>query len=160
MTATPRSEVDRSTYQLFEQEQGEPNFAYELEEAVAEKYLVPYKGIIRHSAHINNGIKYENLSKEEKEQLEKVWEYEKAQRNIDPDEDYHRDIEKDEIFKFLFNEDTVDKVLQDLMENGLRVQSGERIGKTIIFAYNHKHAVLIVERFGKLYPEYGPSFVN
>ncbi|RHR37524.1 DUF4145 domain-containing protein [Parabacteroides sp. AF18-52] len=158
LTATPRSEVDRSTYQLFEQEQGEPNFAYELEEAVAEKYLVPYKGIIRHSAHINNGIKYENLSKEEKEQLEKVWEYEKAQRNIDPDEDYHRDIEKDEIFKFLFNEDTVDKVLQDLMENGLRVQSGERIGKTIIFAYNHKHAVLIVERFGKLYPEYGPSF--
>lgn len=158
LTATPRSEVDRSTYQLFELEQGDPNFAYELEDAVIEKYLVPYKGIIRHSAHINSGIKYDNLSEGEKEQLEKVWEYEKAQKNIEPEAEYHRDIEKDEIFKFLFNEDTIDKVLQDLMENGLKVQSGERIGKTIIFAYNHKHAELIVKRFGVLYPEYGSDF--
>lgn len=158
LTATPRSEVERSTYQLFEMEQGEPNFAYELEEAVAEKYLVPYKGFIRHSAHINNGIKYDNLSDAEKEQLEKVWEYEKAQRNIDPEAEYHRDIEKDEIFKFLFNEDTIDKVLQDLMKNGLKVQSGELVGKTILFAYNHKHAELIVKRFGILYPEYGSDF--
>ena len=35
LTATPRDEVDKSTYDIFEMEQGEPNYAYELEDAVA-----------------------------------------------------------------------------------------------------------------------------
>lgn len=40
----------------------------------------------------------------------------------------------------------------------LKVQSGERIGKSIVFAYNHRHAEMIVQRFNALYPEYGPEF--
>jgi len=71
---------------------------------------------------------------------------------------YHRDIENKEIFSYIFNTGTIDQVLQDLMKNGLKVQSGERIGKTIIFAYNHRHAEMIVERFHLLYPEYGAEF--
>ena len=71
---------------------------------------------------------------------------------------YVRDINSNEIFNYIYNRYTVDAVLQDLMENGIKVQYGERIGKTIIFAYNHRHAEMIVERFCKLYPEYGPDF--
>ena len=153
LTATPRDEVDRSTYETFQMEQGVPNYAYELEDAVAEGYLVNYKGFKRGSLILKEGIKYNNLSDEEKEQLEKVWEYEQARKAIEG-EGYHRDIENNEIFSYIFNIDTIDHVLQDLMENGLKVQSGERIGKTIIFAYNHRHAEMIVERFYALYPEY------
>ena len=187
LTATPRDEVDRSTYETFQMEQGIPNYAYELEDAVAEGYLVNYKGFKRGSLILQEGIKYNNLSEEEKDQLEKVWEYEQAKKAIDGDlvvyepfpkkkaqggyeldetgsmykaaEDpsangYHRDIKTNEIFSYIFNIDTIDHVLQDLMENGLKVQSGERIGKSIIFAYNHRHAEMIVERFYALYPEY------
>lgn len=182
LTATPREQIDRSTYEIFEMEQGVPNYAYELEEAVADGYLVNYRVFKRGSLIMQEGIKYDNLSEEEKKQLESVWEYEQARKALDlpigrkmryspPLEDRnmqaaaecpaqygHRDIESDEIFSYIFNKDTIDAVLQDLMENGLKVQSGERIGKTIIFAYNHRHAELIVSRFHELYPEYGSGF--
>lgn len=157
LTATPREEIDRSTYEVFSVEQGEPNFSYELEEAVSEGYLVPYKGLKRHSKQLQRGIQYDELNEDEKDQLEKVWEYETTVNEID-DEDYNRDIANSEMFKYIYNDDTIDKVLQDLMENGLKVQGGERIGKTIIFGYNHKHAVKIVERFNHLYPQYGSDF--
>ena len=157
LTATPRNEVDKSTYDLFGMEEGEPNYAYELEDAVADGFLVNYHGFKRGSMILKEGIKYSSLSQEEKDELEKVWEYEETEDALDGK--FHgRDIRSDEIFKYIFNKNTVDKVLQDLMEHGLRVQSGERIGKTIIFAYNHKHAELIVERFHELYPEYGADF--
>ena len=130
-------------------EEGEPNFAYELDEAVADHYLVNYHGFKRGSLIMKEGIKYDKLTEEEKRQLELVWEYEQING---------RDIASSEIFSYIFNEDTIDAVLQELMEHGLKVQSGERIGKTVIFAYNHHHAELIVNRFNVLYPEYGPSF--
>ncbi len=156
LTATPRDEVDRSTYETFQMEQGVPNYAYELQDAVSEGYLVNYRGFKRGSLILKDGIKYKDLSPKEQEQLEKVWEYEQAKKAIDGGGEYSakRDIRSDEIFKYIFNLDTIDHVLQDLMENGLKVQSGERIGKTIIFAYNHRHAEMIVERFYALYPEY------
>ena len=156
LTATPRDEVDRSTYETFEMEQGIPNYAYELEDAVAEGYLVNYRGLKRGSLILKEGVKYNALSAEEKEQMEKVWEYEQLRQTLD--EKSPRDIGKDEIFKYIFNIDTIDHVLQDLMENGLKVQSGERIGKSIIFAYNHRHAEMIVGRFYALYPEYSSDF--
>lgn len=160
LTATPRDDVDRSTYDIFEMEQGEPNYAYELEDAVADGYLVNYHGFKRGSLILKEGIKYSRLSEEEKKQMESIWEYEQTRRALElkGTESYHRDIESNEIFNYIFNEDTIDEVLQDLMENGLKVQSGERIGKSIIFAYNHRHAELIVKRFYALYPEYGPEF--
>lgn len=159
LTATPRDEVDKSTYDIFEMEQGEPNYAYELEDAVADGYLVNFLGFKRGSLILKEGIKYNNLSEEEKKQMEAVWEYEQTRKALDLNsEQYHRDIANNEIFSYIFNEDTIDAVLQDLMENGLMVQSGERIGKTIIFAYNHRHAELIVKRFNVLFPEYGAGF--
>ncbi len=161
LTATPRNEVDKSTYDIFEMEQGVPNYAYELEDAVGEGYLVNYRGFKRGSLILKEGIKYANLTDEEKKQMEAIWEYESAIKGMEKALDDHssaRDIANNEIFSYIFNEATIDAVLQDLMENGLKVQYGERIGKSIIFAYNHRHAELIVERFNKLYPEYGSDF--
>ena len=170
LTATPRNEVEKSTYDIFEMEQGVPNYAYELEDAVSEGYLVNYRGFKRGSMILKEGIKYNNLSDEEKKQMEAVWEYEMAMKELDTysktaaepqvayGNQFVRDINNNEIFSYIFNEATIDAVLQDLMENGLKVQYGERIGKSIIFAYNHRHAELIVDRFHKLYPEYGSEF--
>ena len=161
LTATPRDEVEKSTYDIFEMEQGVPNYAYELEDAVSEGYLVNYNGFKRGSMILKEGIKYANLTDEEKQQMEQIWEYESALKGIQKAIDDHssaRDIANNEIFKYIFNVNTIDAVLQDLMEKGLKVQYGERIGKTIIFAYNHPHAELIVERFHILYPEYGSEF--
>lgn len=157
LTATPREDIDRSTYQVFEMEQGIPNFSYELDEAVEDNFLVPYRGFKRHSDHLRGGIKYKDLSQDEKDQLEKVWDYETTVNEIE-DEEYSRDIANSEMFKYIYNDNTIDKVLQDLMANGLKIQSGERIGKTIIFAYNHKHAEQIVKRVESLYPQYGSDF--
>lgn len=161
LTATPRDEVEKSTYDIFEMEQGVPNFDYELEDAVGEGYLVNYNGFKRGSMILKEGIKYANLTEEEKKQMEAIWEYEgaiKEMQKVLEDHPAARDIANNEIFSYIFNIDTIDAVLQDLMENGLKVQYGERIGKSIIFAYNHRHAELIVERFNTLYPEYGPEF--
>lgn len=170
LTATPRNEVDKSTYDIFEMEQGEPNFAYELEDAVSEGYLVNYHGFKRGSMILKEGIKYNNLSDEERKQMEDIWKYELAMKDFDAysqvaadpiipyGNQFVRDINSNEIFNYIFNIDTIDAVLQDLMENGLKVQYGERIGKSIIFAYNHRHARLIVDRFYKLYPECGQGF--
>ena len=149
LTATPREDVDRSTYEIFQMEEGEPNFAYELDEAVADGYLVNYHGFKRGSLILKEGIKYNSLTDEQKRQLETVWEYEQING---------RDIANNEIFSYIFNQNTIDQVLQDLMECGLKVQGGERIGKSVIFAYNHTHAELIVQRFNILYPEYGEGF--
>ncbi len=156
LTATPREEVARSTYDLLGLEGGEPNFAYELDEAVKDGYLVPYAVYQRGSAIVNSGIKYNDLDEAEKRQIEEITEYEGL---LDPDgKPVGRDIAGSEIYKYIFNADTIDKVLQDLMDNGLKIDDGEKIGKTIIFAFNHKHAEMIVRRFNVLYPEYGADF--
>ena len=158
LTATPREDNDKSTYDLFQMEGGEPNFAYELQEAVDDDYLVDYHVLARTTNILKQGIKYDELSEDEKKQMEGVWKYEKAKLDIPDAEDFHRNIERNEIFSYIFNEDTISKVLVDLMDNGLKINGGDTIGKTIIFAYNHDHAVLIVEKFKKLYPALGDDF--
>lgn len=90
--------------------------------------------------------------------MESVWRYEKQRYDLPDDKDYHRDIEKNEIFSYIFNEDTISKVLVDLMDNGLKINGGDTLGKTIVFAYNHNHAELIVKKFKELYPELGDDF--
>lgn len=157
LTATPRDEIENNTFELFKIDE-QDTFAYELGEAVADKYLVPYNGLKRGTSILADGIKYDKLSKEEKEQFEEIWKYEKAKKAFAPTDRYSRNIESSELFTYIYNIDTVDKVLQDLMLNGLKVQNGERIGKSIIFAYRHDHAELIVQRFNALFPQYGSEF--
>lgn len=149
LTATPKDEVDANTYQLFNCESGEPNFAYSLEEAVKEHYLVPYKVESRTTKLLSRGIKYGDLSDEDKLGAESIL-------IDDPSDDFV--IPKETLFKLFYNKDTCRKVIQDLMDNGLRVDYGQKVGKTIIFAYNHRHAELIVETFKEMYPSYGDEY--
>jgi len=152
LTATPRDEIDRDTYGLFDLEKGVPTDAYDLKDAVADKFLVPSKSVSVPLKFQRQGIKYENLSEEEKEQWDaKEW----SDDGSTPDF-----VEAEAVNKWLFNKDTVDKVLEHLMTRALKVAGGDRIGKTIIFAKNQAHADFIQERFDKNYPSLAGKFAR
>jgi type I restriction enzyme R subunit len=153
LTATPRSEVHRDTYRIFDLEAGVPTFAYELDDAIKDKYLVPPKGIPVPFKFLRQGIKYNQLPDEEKEEYEEKFRDEETGEL--PDE-----VNAAAINKWLFNIDTVDQALRLLMEKGLKIEGGDRLGKTIIFARNHRHAEFIVERFDANYPHYKGSFAR
>ena len=150
LTATPKSDVDFNTYRIFNCESGEPNFAYGLEEAVKDKYLVPYKVINKTTKRLQRGFKYEELSADERRQLEEEY------GDIAPTPEFT--VSSSKLFREIYNENTCDVVIQELMNNGLKVSQGDLLGKTIIFAYNHKHAQMIVDRFNVLYPRYGSEY--
>ena len=143
LTATPRDQVDANTYRIFGCESGIPNFSYDLAEAVRDGYLVSYNEPLERSTTIlERGIKYNELSETEKEQYEELSLF----------DEYGDEVSGSKIFRSVYNKDTCDRVLESLMNEGLKIENGDKLGKTIIFAYNHKHAELIVERFNALYP--------
>ena len=152
LTATPKDEVDRNTYSLFDLEDGVPTDAYPLEEAVRDGFLVPPKAVSVPLKFQREGIMYDELSDEEKDQWDTLeWDDE----GTVPDR-----VEAEAVNKWLFNEDTVDKVLEHLMTRGLKVAGGDRLGKTILFAKNQDHADFIGERFDVNYPHYKGEFAR
>lgn len=152
LTATPKTDVDRNTYEFFEMEQGVPTYAYDYDTAVnADRVLVPYYNYEVRTKFLEEGITYDDLSEEDKERYED---------DFAEDGEMPQFIPSAQLNKFVFNETTVDTVLQDLMENGIRVEGGDRLGKSIIFAQNKDHAEFIVERFNKLYPQYRGRFAR
>ena len=152
LTATPKTDVDRNTYDFFEMEHGVPTYAYDYETAVYQDHvLVPYYNYEVKTKFLNEGITYDDLSDEDKERYEDDF----IEDGMMPDF-----IPSAALNKFVFNEKTVDMVLQDLMERGIKVAGGDRLGKTIIFAQNKRHAEFILERFNKLYPQYHGSFAQ
>ena len=152
LTATPKTEVDRNTYDFFEMEHGVPTYAYDYETAVYQDHvLVPYYNYEVHTKFLEEGIVYDDLSEKDKERFEE---------DFEEDGFFPEYISSAAMNKFIFNELTVDTVLQDLMERGIHVAGGDRIGKTIIFAQNKRHAEFIVERFNKLYPKYKGTFAQ
>jgi len=153
LTATPKTEVDHNTYGLFGIEDDNPTFAYELDTAVAEGYLVPPKAMSVPLEFMREGVHYNQLSDAEKAEYEEK--FGDPTLGEAPDE-----IDSAALNKWLFNTDTVDKVLDHLMTHGIKVQGGDKLGKTIIFAKNHTHAVFIEERFNKNYPEYAGKFLR
>lgn len=152
LTATPKDEIDRDTYRLFDLQTGVPTDAYGLDEAVKDGFLVPPKAVSVPIKFMREGIKYDDLPEEEKEAWDaKEWD----ETGLVPDR-----VEAAALNKWLFNADTVDKALEHLMTNGLKVAAGTRLGKTIIFAKNHDHAQFIVERFDANYPHLKGSFAR
>lgn len=150
LTATPKSDVDFNTYRIFNCESGEPNFAYSLDEAVKDGYLVPYKVINRTTKGLKRGFKYGDLSDDEKRQLEEAY------NDYTPSPEFT--ISSSKLFREIYNENTCDVAIQNLMNDGLKVNQGDLLGKSIIFAYDHKHAQMIVDRFNVLYPQYGSEY--
>lgn len=151
LTATPRSDIDRNTYNIFELQDNVPTYSYEYEEAVANGFLVDYHTIECSTNFIRKGIRYNELSDEDKEAFEDTFA---------DDEDVVDTVEASAINSWLFNNDTIDKILNTLMEKGLKVESNDKLGKTIIFAKNHKHAEAIEKRFNLLYPQYNGHFAR
>ena len=153
LTATPRDEVHRDTYGIFELEKGNPTFAYELEDGVKDGYLVPAKGIDVPFKFLRTGVKYADLSPEEQEEYEEKFRDEET--GAIPDQ-----VNAAALNQWLFNINTADQALELLMQRGLKVEGGDRLGKTIIFARTKKHAEFIVERFDANYPHYKGKFAQ
>ncbi len=153
LTATPKTEVDRNTYDFFEMQSGVPTYAYTYEMAVEiDRVLVPYYNIEVTTRFLEQGITYDALSPEDKARYEEDF--------TDEDGEMPEFIPSPAINEFIFNQDTVDRVLEDLMTRGIKVAGGDRLGKTIIFAQKKNHAQYIVERFNKLYPQYKGTFAK
>src|SRR5699024_11191938 len=151
LTATPKDEVDHNTYRLFHLEDGVPTDAYGLEDAVADGFLVPPKGVAIADKFLRHGIRYADLSEEEKDEWDSLdWGADEP-----PDE-----IGAEELNRFLFNEDAVDKVLATVVDEGYKVAGGDRLGKTIIFAKNQAHAEFIQQRFDVGWPEHAGHFAR
>lgn len=153
LTATPKSEIDKDTYGVFDLEKGNPTFAYELEQAVEEGYLVNYTTLEYKDAIMENGVHYDELSEEDKKHFEDTF-------AEDPTISVTKKVPNTAVNKWLFNKDTIDNMLKELMDKGLKVSGGDVLGKTIIFARSSLHAKAIVERFNKLFPEYGGEFIK
>lgn len=144
LTATPKDEIDKNTYEVFELENGVPTYGYELAQAVKDGYLVDFMSVETQLKFIDHGIVYDELSEADKQMYEDTFE--------DENGELPESISSSALNKWIFNEDTIREVLHVLMTNGIRVDYGNKLGKTIIFAKNHVHAEKILEVFGKEYP--------
>lgn len=152
LTATPKDEIDKSTYRIFDLEGGVPTYGYELEQAVDDKYLVTYSVADTKLKFLQIGIKYIELSEEEKEEYEETF--------ADENGEIPEQIESNALNEWLFNKDTIRKVLNIIMTYGLKVDYGNKIGKTIIFAKNHNHAEEILKVWNSEFPEYPQHYAR
>lgn len=154
LTATPKKEIDKNTYGLFEIEDDNPTYAYELNKAVTDNYLKPPKAFKIPLKFPREGIVYEDLSEIDKVRFKELFGVQFG------DENQVCNVDKSKINTWLYNTDTIDKVLDYLMTNGQKIAGGDKLAKTILFAKNHQHAVFIEERFNKNYPQYGGNFLR
>ena len=144
LTATPKDDIDKNTYAIFDLEPGVPTYGYELAQAVKDGFLVDFMSVETKLKFIDQGIVYDELSEEDKAAYEDTFEME--------DGEIPESISSSALNTWIFNEDTIRQVLNILMTDGIKIDYGQKIGKTIIFAKNHFHAEKIYEIFNKEYP--------
>ena len=147
LTATPVNFIGRNTYRLFGCDDKDPTYYYSLEQGVEAGYLSPYEVSTHTTNFLRKGIKYEELTDEQKQQLEDDGE--------NPEDFGYENMQVDSA---VFNKETDRSIIRHLMDNGIREASGQHLGKTIIFARRHDHAVLLKNVFDEMYPQYGGSF--
>lgn len=147
LTATPVDFVTRSTFRLFGCEGQLPTSNYDLEQAVQEGYLTPFEVYEHTTQFLRDGITLDGLSPQQIQELEDQGE--------DPAQ---YDFSSEQIDKVIYNKDTNRAILRNLMENGIKDATGQILGKSIIFARNHQHAMLMRQLFDELYPQYAGKF--
>ena len=152
LTATPKDEIDKNTYAIFDLEKGMPTYGYELAQAVKDGYLVDFLSVETKLKFLEEGITYDQLSEVDKAAYEDTF--------TDENGELPEKIESSALNEWVFNEDTIREVLHILMEYGLKIDYGEKLGKTIIFAKNHRHAEMILEVFQREYPHLGDGFAQ
>lgn len=146
LTATPKDEIEKNTYEIFELQNGVPTYGYELAQAVKDGYLVDFMSVETTLKFIDQGIVYDDLSEEDKQIYEDTFE--------DENGELPEAIQSNALNEWVFNKDTIKEVLHILMTKGLRIDYGEKLGKSIIFAKNHRHAEEIFKIFNSEYPDY------
>lgn len=149
LTATPKSDIDHNTYQLFHVTDGEPTYAYGLDQAIEEKHLVPYRAFAGVTKFLRRGFRFDELPDDAQETL--------ASEDWGTDENgaprrVPEAITPGEINAKLYNRDTIRQVLRQVEEYGIRVEGADRLGKTIIFARNQRHAGYIKDEYDKILP--------
>ena len=151
LTATPKDEIDKNTYEIFELENGVPTYGYELAQAVKDGYLVDFLSVETKLKFMEQGIVYDDLSDADKQAYEDTFE--------DENGELPESIASSALNEWIFNEDTIRQVLNTLMTHGLTIDYGNKLGKTIIFAKNHTHAEKILSVFNQEYPHL-PGFAK
>jgi type I restriction enzyme R subunit len=149
LTATPVRFIERNTYDLFGCEDRDPTSAYSFEDAINAKpaFLVPFRVRSFSSQFRQHGLRYKQMSESQRDELE------------DQDDNAQQvDYSAEDIDKHVFNIDTTRRIWRTLMDEGIREATGSHIGKTIVFARNHLHALHLTELFSDLYPQYGSAF--
>jgi type I restriction enzyme R subunit len=154
LTATPKHSIDINTYHIFGLADKSPTDAYTFQEAVDNKHLSPYRTIELPTKFLREGIKYDELSDEEKEEFEEeILDGEEASGN--------EWISSSELNSWLFNKPTAIKTLRYILEHGIKKRGGDELGKTIIFAKNRKHAQFLKDIFMELDKElFGNDYVK
>ncbi|EOX1604924.1 DEAD/DEAH box helicase family protein [Vibrio cholerae] len=148
LTATPVKFIARNTYDLFECENGDPTFNFDLAEAISHepRYLNPFRVKEFTTEFLREGIHYKDLSPEQQRQLEE---------DLGEEEAKNTTIKGKDIGKKIFSETTDLAILENLMENGIKDATHSLVGKTIIFAQNQAHAEQLEKLFCQHYPQHG-----
>ena len=150
LTATPRDMINHNTYGMFECEDQDPTSYFSYEEAIQHRppYLVPYRVIKHTTQFLSKGVKYSEMTAEQRAELEE--QVGDAAESVD--------YAANQVDSTVYNRDTEAKVLRMFMERGIRNADGSTIGKTIIFARKHTHAIYLRDLFYELFPQYGAEF--
>ncbi len=149
LTATPVQFIERNTFALFDCEDRDPTSHYSFKEAIESKppHLVPFRVRSFKSEFREKGVRYSQMNAEQREQLE---EQDDSPQSVE--------FDAEELDKNIFNRDTTRSIWRALMDEGIRDATGSQVGKTIVFARSHVHAMHLAEVFTELYPQYGSTF--
>ena len=132
LTATPRGNINHNTYLMFDCEDHNPTAHYSYKEAINDTppYLVPFRVTKHTTKFMREGMSYAKMDPQQREE---------ADEQVEDSESI--DYSKEQVNQAVYNKDTDRKILRNLMENGIRVADGVHVGKSIIFARNHRHAL-------------------
>ena len=148
----PMAPGEEDVYRFYDLAPGEPTFAYSLAEARRDGWLVDFtlrdeapEGIMKPHLH------YTDLTAEQRT----IAEMEYSDTGVIASKDF--DVPA--VNNWLFSEEKIQAMLENLLQHGIRRQDG-KLGKTIIFAKNSLQAKAIAFIFQRLHPEYGADFIR
>ena len=130
LTATPSPYIERNTFKFYQCPDNQPDFAYSIQQAFAEGYLVPYKFATGITVILAQGAELDDETYDPIE-FERKW----------------------------TNEDTNRKMMEEFdklaWENYKELAPGQKIGpgKAIVFAITKHHAARLAYYLNELHPE-------
>ncbi len=130
LTATPAAYIERNTFQFYQCRDGQPDFAFPIQQAFVDGYLVPYKFATGITMLLAEGTEVDGEEYDPVE-FERKW----------------------------TNEDTNRKMMSEFdrlaWENYKELAPGQKIGpgKSIVFAITKHHAARLASYLNELHPE-------